>query len=294
MLYEFIKYNNNENDSLNFLKFANTLYENDEHLNKDLIVKNINTNKIAKIINNEIIIIGRIDRSVLNNKKKLIITFDLNEKDVSDNNLKLKNNNIKKNNLYQRQKSYNSKEKSSNDFNKNKEKLISSKFLKVNQKYESNKVVTNLESLKKLYNNDDYNIIINDQSNNNKSNISYNSLKLFKFNKDGDITAKCSKFFMSKAKPYKIKNSKDKNMAENNKNYKEKVSNKKNSLQINNNKINKMENINSNKIQDYNNIKKEDQEASKKVKINNKKYCFFVALIPKEMTQKIHKYYEYL
>ena len=58
--------NNNENHSLNFLKFANTLYENDEHLNKDLIVKNLNANKIAKINNNEIIIIGRIDKSLLN------------------------------------------------------------------------------------------------------------------------------------------------------------------------------------------------------------------------------------
>ena len=270
--------NNNENDSLNILKFTNNLYEKDEHLNKDLIVKKINMDNISKINNNEIIITGKIDKSLLNNKNKLIITFNLNEKVVNDNNLQLKNNSFRKNSLYQTEKSYNSKEISSNGLNKSKDKQIFSKFLNENKKYKSNKDVSTLEALKKIYNNNDYNVIINNQSNKSKSNSFCNSLKIIKSNKDGDITSKNSKFFMSKAKPYKINNNKDKNMVKDNKNYKEKVLNKKISLQINNNNINKMENINNNENQEYNNIKKEDQEVSKKVKVKNKKFSFLCCL----------------
>ena len=271
--------NNNENDSLNLLKYTNNLFENDEHLNKDLIVKKINiNNNISKFNNNEIIVIGRNDKSFLNNKNKLIITLDLNEKVVSDNNLKLRNNSIKKKNLYKRQKSYNSKENNSNSLNKSKEKQNFSKFLNENKKNKSKKDINNSGALKKIYNNNDYKIIINNQNNNRKSNCSYNSLKIFKYNKDEDITSKNSKFFMSKAKPYQIKDNKDKNMVEDNKNYKEKVLNKKISLETNNNKINKIENINSNKNQEYNNIKKEDQGNSKKVKVNNKKCGFLCCL----------------
>ncbi len=43
--------NNNDSDVLNLLKFANNLYENDEHLSKDIFFKKFDNNSINNISN---------------------------------------------------------------------------------------------------------------------------------------------------------------------------------------------------------------------------------------------------
>ena len=275
------KKNKKEDSYLNILKYTKKLYENDEHLKKNMLTKKIDINDFANIKKNDLF------SNRMNNKnsqkKKLIISFGLNENDYEDQILLQGkyNKNIKS---FRRKISSATKGRPSNDLSKSKEKSSFSNFLKFKQKSSRDK---GDESSKHCYKNNFDNNLIED-----------NSIKNYKPNKDGDLTSKSSKFYL-RAKTFKTKNlntgkileeksEKTGKIDKNEKNDKNK--NKlRNSQKVNKNKSQKIESINSNKnkTDDFDIIKKESPK-NKENKIENntnkkkRKFWFFCCLNPKE------------
>lgn len=114
-----------ENNIINLFKMTDKLYTNDEHFQKDPIKKNktINKNCSSNIINRNFLMSGR--NNSLCQKKKLIITFGLNE-DKNKTNINLKDSfaeNSQKNFYFKRKISAVNKGIYS-ELNKSKEKVI--------------------------------------------------------------------------------------------------------------------------------------------------------------------------
>ena len=272
------KKNKNEDSYLNILKYTKKLYENDEHLKKNMLTKKIDINDFANIKKNDLL------SNRMNNKnfkkKKLIISFGLNENDY-ENQILLQGNYNKNIKSFKRKISSATKGRPSNDLSKSKEKSSFSNFLKFKHKSSRDK---GDESSKNFYKNNFDNNLMED-----------NSIKNYKPNKDGELISKSSKFYL-RAKTFKTKNlntgkileEKTEKSEKNDKNDKNK--NKlRNSQKVNKNKSQKKESINSNKNQtdDFDIIKKESPK-NKENKIENntnkkkKKFWFFCCLNPKE------------
>ena len=262
-----INLNPGKNDSIiNMLKYANTLYEDDDHLKKDLLTKKIDMNNFSNTKrNNELFMSGR--KNPLFQKKKLIISFGLKEQNDNLNQNK-ENANIMP--TFKRKISSISKGRSSNEV---KDKNCFSNYLQINQKFktpnkekEKDKDKEKRDQEKKhSHKNNDGNKINNNNSN-----------RIYKANKDGDITSKSNKFYLLREKTYKIKNNCVKISEETN-NDLVKINQK--------NKSKKKESINSNKnpTNDFDITKR---ESSKKEKDNinkkKKKICFLCCFNPKE------------
>ena len=262
-----INLNPGKNDSIiNMLKYANTLYEDDDHLKKDLLTKKIDMNNFSNTKrNNELFMSGR--KNPLFQKKKLIISFGLKEQ---NDNLNQNKENANIMSTFKRKISSISKGRSSNEV---KDKNCFSNYLQINQKFktpnkekEKDKDKEKRDQEKKhSHKNNDGNKINNNNSN-----------RIYKANKDGDITSKSSKFYLLREKTYKIKNNCVKISEETN-NDLVKINQK--------NKSKKKESINSNKnpTNDFDITKR---ESSKKEKDNinkkKKKICFLCCFNPKE------------
>ena len=137
-----IENNDKEKNLINLFQMTDKLYTNDDHFQKDFITKNKINNKInsSNISKKNHFNSGRINN--LQRKKKLIITFGLNEDKNNNNNTILKSSfaeNSEKNlqNLhFNRRKSTITKGVDS-ELNKSKEKSNFSQYLKLKQRYRS-------------------------------------------------------------------------------------------------------------------------------------------------------------
>ena len=163
--------NNFKNGVKNLLQFTSNLYENDEHLNKGIITKKIDMNNFPNSKKNNLVISG----GSIFQKKKLIISFGLNDqsKDIS-----LLNN---KNCSFKRKVSNISNRKITNEQRK---KNSFSNFLKLK------KIKSPTKEMKEISNN-----------NNNNKMVKYSNIP----NNDGDFTYKKSKYDYLRAKTIKSK-----------------------------------------------------------------------------------------
>ena len=263
-----INHNNpGKKDSLiNMLRYANTLYEDDDHLKKDLLTKKIDMNNFSNTKrNSELFMSGRINH--LFQKKKLIISFGLKEQNDNLNQNK-ENSNIMP--AFKRKISSISKGRSSNEV---KDKKTFSNYLQINQKFKTpNKEKEKDKDKEKRDQEKNHSHKNNDGNkiNNNNSN------RIYKANKDGDITSKGSKFYLLREKTYKIKNNCVKILEETN-----------NDLVKTNqkNKSKKKENINNNKnpTHDFDITKRESSQKEKdNINKKKKKICFLCCFNPKE------------
>ena len=263
------KKSKNENSYLNILKYTRNIYENDEHLKKQMLTKKIDINDLANMKKNNLFISNRINNKNFQ-KKKIIISFGLNE---NENPIILQEGYNKNLKSFKRKISSATKGGPSNELSKSKEKSSFSNFLKFNQK-SSNREKEGESS--RNYNKKNFeNNLMED-----------NSIKNFKPNKGGDLTSKSSKFYLT-AKTIKTKNMNSVKILEekNDKNKNKLKSNQKE----NKTKNQKKESINSNKNQtnDFDILKKESPK-NKENKIENninkkkKKFWFFCCLNFKE------------
>ena len=274
------KNNNNESSYLNILKYTKKIYENDEHLNKQMLTKKIDINDLSKLKKNDLFTSGKMGNKNFQ-KKKLIISFGLNENENENPHI-LQGNYNKNIKSFKRKISSGTKGRPSNELSKSKEKSSFSNFIKLKEKI-VNRVKGN-ESSKNFYiNNNNDNNLMEDN----------NSIKLYKLNKDVDLTSKSSKFYLS-TKNIKAKNMNTGKILEEKSEKNDKNKNKvRNNPKINKTKNQKKESISSNKNQtnDFDIIKKETTK-NKENKIENnlenntnkkkKKICFFCCLNSKE------------
>ena len=237
---------NNNNDILNLIKYANKLYENDQHFDKLLISNKFETNESINNKKGD----SLLHLKYLPHKKRLIINFGLDD----DNSLNWRK---------ERKISNGSRLKSfSNYVNKN------LRFTpKKEKEIESNK------------NNNNNLILDNKFMCSNKSNKSNRLI-----NNNGDLTSKSSKFYASKGKIVKKQildigenalKDKDKDKE------KDKIKiNKKNTSKTNKSKNKKKESINSNRNQtnDCDILKKQNTENKNKLKKKKNLFCLFCCL----------------
>lgn len=224
--------NNFENGVKNLLQFASNLYENDEHLNKGIITKKIDMNNFPNSKKNSLVISG----GSIFQKKKLIISFGLNDqsKDIS-----LLNN---KNCSFKRKVSNISNRKLSNEQSKN----SFSNFLKIK------KIKSTTKERKEISNN-----------NNHYKMIKYSNIP----NNDGDFTSKSCKYDYLRARTFKPKRI----IAEKIFEEIEPVKYKKKNSKIHNSKS-KIIDTNKNETNDLIDSKKESPKNKNKTK--NKKFNF--------------------
>ena len=250
-------YDYNDNEIINLFHFANNLYQNDEHLSKNIISKKIDTNDISK--EKSFINVGR--TSSMHQKKKLIINFGLNEQE----NQSIKNL-IKENGGKSNEENINTNSKNK-QFSSIKEKNTFSNFLKSTPKLNYPKKNRGDETYKNIHWRKAFNL-------NEKGKI--NGLQNF----DGDMTAKNSKIKFLKVRTFKNKMScdLDKKFEESNK----KKINKINSPKSNKKKKKRVDSINSfkNKTNELENLKKEKEDnQNQEINVNNikkkKKFCLF-------------------
>ena len=254
------------NSIIKLIRYANALYEKDDHLKKDTLTKKIDANNIKR--NSGIFMSGRINH--LFGKKKLIISFVL--KDQNDNSNQNKEN-VNKMHEIERKITSISRGKSSIEL---KDKINFSNYLKISPKLKTankEKDKGKGDLTEKHYRK------INDTNIINKN----NSNKIYKTNKVGDMTSKSNKFYISRAKTQKTKNNCEKILEERNNNL-DKI-NQKNSLMSSKNKTKKKESINNNKnptndfdITKRESPKKEKEDTNKK----KKKFRFLCCLNPKD------------
>ena len=182
------KNKNLENDLSNLLKFTNNLYNNDEHLNKGIITKKIDMNNFPNTRKNSMILSSGGFNNIFQ-KKKLIISFGLNEQNKDKNNAyeklflrKVSNSSNKKNNCHK------------NSF---------SNYLIINKKKSPSKE-RKMESNQNIHKINIYSNLVNATSNKNNNK---RKIKLFNsiINNDGDQTSKSSKYNFSRAKTFKPK-----------------------------------------------------------------------------------------
>ena len=247
---------------INMLRYANTLYEEDEHLKKGLLTKKIDMNNFANTKrNNEIFMSGRINH--LFQKKKLIISFGLKEQNDALNQNK---ENVNRISAYKRKISSISRDITSNEL---KDKNSFSNYLQIAQKLKTPKKEKEKDKEKgdqtKKHSDkiNDTNIIPN------------NSNRIYKANKDIDIASKSNKYYLQRAKTYKTKNNCNKILEENNNDL----------IKINQKKKNKKkESINSNKnpTNDFEITKREIPKKEKEDINKKKKICFLCCFNPKE------------
>ena len=241
----------------NVLKYTNSLYEADDHLKKGILTKKIDMNNFSNTKrNNELFMSGRINN--LFQKKKLIISFGL--KDQNDNLIQNKGN-FNRIQTFKGKISSISRVRTSNEF---RERDTFSNYLQITQRLKTPNKEKGDQTNKNYHKIDDIITINNNNTN-----------KIYKINKDGDITSKSNKFYLSRAKTYKTKNNCNKILEESNNDF-VKIK-QKNNLKTSKNKSKKKESINKNKnsnnIFDINkreNPKKEQEDSNKK----KKKFCF--------------------
>ena len=285
-----VNYNNNyffnnsnkktkkESSYLNILKYTKKLYENDEHLNKQMLTKKIDINDLSKIKKSDLFISNKMNNKHFQ-KKKLIISFGLNENENPILFQESYNKNLKS---FKRKISSATRGKPSNELSKNKEKSSFSNFLQFKQKSQNRE--NEDETSKHFYGNNYYNF--------DNNLIEENSNKNYKPNKDGDITSKSSKFYL-RAKTFKTKNLSTGKILEEKTEKDDKNGKNKNKLKINQ-KANKIKNqkkesiiSNKNKINDFDILKKESPKNIEN-KIENstnkkkKKFWFFCCFGSKE------------
>ena len=246
--------NNKQNSILNILKLTSNIYNNDEHLKKDVVTKKIDINNIPNIKKSDLFMSGNIDKII--KKKKLIITFGLNEQnEINVNQNEFKSNKL---NSFKRKISSGSKGKSSNDKNS------FSNYIKINKRNKSPSKERHDESNKNK--NNDINLITENSTKN-------------KPIREEDMTSKSIKFSLGRAKTLKTKSNYDQKIIEEKRKFKSKISVRNNKL-----KSNKKVNINSNKSQandTINNSKKESLKNELNTKKEKKKICFFCCLSQK-------------
>ena len=244
--------NNRQNSILNILKLTSNIYNNDEHLKKDVITKKIDINNIPNIKKSELFTSGNIDKLI--KKKKLIITFGLNEQnEINVNQNEFKSNKL---NSFKRKISTGSKGKSSIDRNS------FSNYIKINKRNKSPSKERHDESNK----NNDINLVTENSTKN-------------KPNKEGDVTSKNIIFNLGRAKTLKTKSNCDQKIIEEKRKFKSKIS-----VRTSKSKTSKKICLNSNKNQvndTINNSKKESPKNELKTKKENKKICLFCCLSQK-------------
>ena len=253
----------NENKFLKILDFANKLYENDEHLKKQKLTKKltkkIDSNGGENIEKNGLSITLRLDNKNIE-KKPFIKLFGLNENENQNsiNGSYSKNLILYKGSLSSAIKSIPLKE-----LNISKEKSSFSNFSKL----KSPKIEIGDESSKNI---------------DNKLILGNSSIRHYKPNKDDDITAKSSKFYLN-SKTLKTKNINFGKFLEK-KTDKNKIKSKF-SIKTNKTKSQKKEDLNNNKNQANDLvITKKEISKNKENKIENninkkiKKFCFFCCL----------------
>jgi hypothetical protein len=175
---------------INLVKFTNNLYKNDGHLNKGIVTKKIDMNNFPNNRKNSLLISSGCNNNIFQ-KKKLIISFGLNEQ------------NKDKSNAHER---YSFKRKISKSSNKkNSDGLFKSSFsnyikIKKNKspskerKMESNHNINKVNANKMFF-------FSSNKNNNHKKITIFNSI----INNDGDFTSKSSKYDYSRAKTFKPK-----------------------------------------------------------------------------------------
>ncbi len=177
-----------ENNLSNLLKFTNNLYNNDEHLNKGIITKKIDMNNFPNTRKNSMILSSGKCNNIFH-KKKLIISFGLNDP------------NKDKNNAYE--KLFLRKVSNSSNKRNNCHKNSFSNYLTIKKKKSPSKE-RKMESNQTIHKINIYGNMVNATSNknNNKKKIKlFNSI----INNDGDKTSKSSKYNFSRAKTFKPK-----------------------------------------------------------------------------------------
>ena len=253
------KNNNDYNDDeiINLFHFANNLYQNDEHLSKNIISKKIDTNDLSK--EKSFINAGRTNS--FHQKKKLVVNFGVNEQEsqiikhlIKENEKKSNEENIKTDSKVKQ-------------FSSIKEKNTFSNFLQSTPKLKTP--------------------IKNKGDETNKDNQLKKALNLNEKRKisglqnlEGDMTDKNSKIKFGKVRTFKNKMScdLDKKFEESNK----KKINKINSPKANKKKRKRGDSINSfkNKTNELDNLKKEKEDTqNQEININKikkkKKICLF-------------------
>lgn len=176
---------------INLVKFTNNLYKNDGHLNKGIVTKKIDMNNFPNNRKNSLLISSGCNNNIFQ-KKKLIISFGLNEQ------------NKDKSNAHER---YSFKRKISKSSNKkNSDGLFKSSFsnyIKI-KKNKSPSKERKMESNQNIHKINIYSNLVNATSNKNNNK---RKIKLFNsiINNDGDQTSKSSKYNFSRAKTFKPK-----------------------------------------------------------------------------------------
>ena len=261
------KKSKNENSYLNILNYTKKIYENDEHLKKQMLTKKININDLPNMKKGDLLISNRMNNKNCQ-KKKLIISFGLNENE-NENPILLQGNQYKNFKSFKRKISTATKGRPSHELSKSKEKSSFSNFLKIKQKSPYREKED--KSSRHFYENNFENNLIED-----------NTIKNYKSNKNGDMTSKSNKFY-SKAKTNKAKKLSTGKILEEKNDKNNKNKNKiKNNQKVNKTRSQKKESINSNKNQtnDFDTIKKESPKNIENKIENNitkkkKKYWFF-------------------
>ena len=282
-----------ENNIINLFKMTDKLYTNDEHFQKDPIKKNktINKNCSSNIMNRNFLMSGR--NNSLCQKKKLIITFGLNE-DKNKTNINLKDSfaeNSQKNFYFKRKISAVNKGIYS-ELNKSKEKSNFSYYLKFKQKFRLPSKEINDEP------NGNNNSNNNHKNENHKINVLHNCY----INNGKNYTKRNSQFFRARScrtaknieSPKKIKEEekeKEKEIEREKEKEKEKEETYSKSKKSNNiKKVNskKSNNIkikinNNNKTQIPNDVVEIPKKESQNKQTNNlkRKFCFLCCLTNK-------------
>ena len=259
-----------DNNIINLFEMTDKLYTNDEHFQKDLIQKNkvINKNSSSNTIKRNQLMSGRINN--LQQKKKLIITFGLNE----DNN-NLKNSfadNSEKNFHFKRRISVVTKGIDS-EFNKNKEKSNFSYYLKLKQKLRTPSKEINDESKGNTNNN----------NNHKNENHKVNALHSCHTNKEKSRAKRNSQFYREKTNKT-FKNIESPKKAKEEENEKEETYSKpkksNNIKKVNSKKSNNIKNYN--KTQIPNDVVEIPKTENQKKHTNLKsKFCFLCCLTNK-------------
>ena len=244
--------NNMKNSILNIQKLTNNIYNNDEHLKKEVVTKKIDINNIPNIKKSELFMSGNMDKLI--KKKKLRITFGLNEqKEINVNQNEFKSNKL---NSSKRKISSGSKGKSSNDRNS------FSNYIKINKINKSPSKEKHDDSNK----NNDINLVTENSTKN-------------KPNREGDVTSKSIKFNLGRAKTLKTKTNCGQKIIEEKRKFKPKISERSNKS-----KTIKKVGLNSKKNQvndTINNSKKESPKNELNIKKEKKKLCLFCCLSQK-------------
>ena len=189
------KMNNNKNQKtdgniINLVNFTNNLYKNDGHLNKGIITKKIDMNNFPNTKKNSMIISSGCNNNIFQ-KKKLIISFGLNEQNKDKSNAHERYS-------YKRKISKSSYKKNSDGQFKSKNSFSNFIKIKKNKSPSKERKMESNQNINKVTVNKYINFSSNKNNNLKKIKI-FNSI----INNDGDFTSKSNKYDFSRAKTFK-------------------------------------------------------------------------------------------